>query len=39
MLFSSKITIMHIFYRFGDNVTKKKIRHTRRYKLQPNFIE
>ena len=25
MLFLSKITILHIFYRFGDHMTKKKI--------------
>ena len=24
MLFSSKITILHIFYRFGDHTRKKK---------------
>ena len=31
MLFLSKITILHIFYCFGDHTTKKK-----RYKFQPN---
>ena len=36
MLFLSKITILHIFYRFGDHKKKKKIRHMRPHKLQPN---
>ena len=33
----SKTTILYIFYRFGDDTTKK-IRHTRRHKLQPNGV-
>ena len=36
MLFLSKITILHIFDRFGDHTTEKEICHTRRHKLQPN---
>ena len=37
MLFLSKITILHMFDRFGDHKTKKKkIWHTRPHKLQPN---
>ena len=36
-MFLSKITILHIFSRFGDHTTKKKIHHTRRHKLKPNI--
>ena len=37
MLFLSKIIVFHILYCFKDHTTKKKIRHTRRHKLQPNY--
>ena len=37
-MFLSKITILHIFYRFRDHETEKKICHTRRHKLQPNTL-
>ena len=36
MFFWLEITILDIFYRFGDHMTINKIRHTRHHKLQPN---
>ena len=35
----SKISNLHILDRFGDHTMKKKIRHTRRHKLQLNLFK
>ena len=39
MLFLSNITILYIFYCFGDHTKKKKIPHMRSHKLQPNSLQ